>query len=431
MKKFNWIITGTAVLYFTLMLLLYLFFQTREVKESMQYKVEVNEIITGLEKKGEFSKPDLHLKEFVQQVSFLPAEEMENQSRMKEFYKNRNGLNSYYQPLFIHGQQNPEENKLLGYVRFDYAVRYQKDKYLWISESILLFSLLFILVILFFLKMKIIKPFYKLSNMPYELSKGHLQGELEENKNRYFGRFIWGIGMLRDTLHTSKMKELKLEKDKKLLLLSLSHDIKIPLSTIRLYAKALKEEIYDTEEKKLHAAGQIEKHSLEIEEFVKQIINTSKEDILSIEVENTEFYISSYVDKIKKYYEPKCSLSMTELMIGKYENKLIKGDLDKSVEVMENLLENALKYGDGRKIVIEFYEEDYCQIVKVFNTGTTVAAEEIPHLFDSFYRGSNVENKEGNGLGLYINKQIMRKMGGDIFAQKAEDGMAFCLVFQV
>ena len=97
--------------------------------------------------------------------------------------------------------------------------------------------------------------------------------------------------MLRDTLNDSKAKELKLEKEKKLLLLSLSHDIKIPLSTIKLYAKALCEGIYDTEEKKLHAAKQIGNHALEIEEFVKEIITTSSEDILSIEVGYGEFYL--------------------------------------------------------------------------------------------------------------------------------------------
>ena len=79
---------------------------------------------------------------------------------------------------------------------------------------------------------------------------------------------MWGIIMLRDSLSAAKARELKLEKDKKMLLLSLSHDIKIPLSTIQLYAKALKEGVYQTEEKKLYAAEQIAVHASEIEQFV-------------------------------------------------------------------------------------------------------------------------------------------------------------------
>ena len=56
---------------------------------------------------------------------------------------------------------------------------------------------------------------------------------------------------------------------------------------------------------------------------------------------------------------------------------------------------------------------------------------ELPHPFDSFYRGSNVTDKPGNGLGLYISRQIMNKMDGEIFAERKENGMSFCMVFRL
>ena len=57
----------------------------------------------------------------------------------------------------------------------------------------------------------------------------------------------------------------------------------------------------------------------------------------------------------------------------------------------------------------------------VSNTGCTLPLQEIPNIFDSFYRGSNTENIGGNGLGLYIVKQLMRRMDGDAYAT-AENG---------
>lgn len=69
-------------------------------------------------------------------------------------------------------------------------------------------------------------------------------------------------------------------------------------------------------------------------------------------------------------------------------------------------------------------------MIRVFNTGEPIATIELPHIFDSFYRGSNVADKTGNGLGLYIARQMMHKMGGEIFAEISEGGMNFCLVFQ-
>lgn len=84
--------------------------------------------------------------------------------------------------------------------------------------------------------------------------------------------------------------------------------------------------------------------------------------------------------------------------------------------------------GDGRKLAITFSEEDYCLLIKVYNSGVPVTNQDIPHLFDSFYRGKNSQGQKGNGLGLYICHEIMKKSGGDIYAKQKEDGMEFVLV---
>ena len=71
------------------------------------------------------------------------------------------------------------------------------------------------------------------------------------------------------------------------------------------------------------------------------------------------------------------------------------------------MMENAIKYGDGRKISISFSEEEDCKLITVENTGCTLEEGEINNIFDSFYRGSNTTNIQGNGLGLYIVKQLI------------------------
>ena len=428
MKKYDKIIAATFFFCLGIAVFIYFFFRDKGTGEDLSYKVEINEIMQGLEKDGEFSKPDLRGKEHIKEVFFLPVEygtaevEYETAEDVQAFYQNHNGVNMTVQPL-------ASGEKIIGYVRFDYTIGENSDVFLWAAEGFLFLVCFFTLAMLLYIRQKILGPFNSLSEMPYELAKGHLSLELKESKSRFFGKFVWGIAMLRDTLKTARSKELKLEKEKKLLLLSISHDIKIPLSAIKLYAKALREGIYESEWQKQDVALQIENKAYEIEEFVKEIVSTASEDIFTIEVENSEFYLKDYIDKVRECYEPECRLVMTDFTIGGYENKLLKGDIDCAFEVMENLMENAFKYGDGKKIAIDFYEEDYCQIIRVYSTGNAVPENEMPHLFDSFYRGSNVNNKEGNGLGLYINRQIMLKMGGDIFAKRKEDGMSFCMVY--
>lgn len=422
MKKFNGVLVGAACLYLIVALAAGFLLRGQSEQRSKEYLVEVNMIMHGMEEQGSFSMPDLLEYGQIQTVSFLEADAMADSTKLEAFLQHKNGTEAHIEPLNLNGQN-------LGIVRFDYIGKVDFNQEFWLVEGVIMLSFILTLLILLYVKIRLLKPFAVLTNMPYELSKGRLETEIQESKYKFFGKFVWGIAVLRDNLKSTQLKTLKLEKEKKMLLLSISHDIKTPLNTIKLYAKAMEEGLYDTEEKQKQAAVQIEKFSVEIEEFVKEIVRTSSEEVMQIEVENAEFYLADLVSMIRDYYEPKCKLVMTEFCIGKFDNKLLKGSKDSAFEVVENIMENAFKYGDGRFIEITFYEEEYCQLIKIKNTGTPVRTEEMPHLFDSFFRGSNTGNREGNGLGLYICREIMHKMEGELFAQQESDGMSFQLVF--
>jgi len=423
MKKFDKIITIVIVVYLVISLGLLALVQGMDNKSSSEYKVEINRIYSGLIDVIPFKEPNLISYKFIKSVSFLSVSERTSKNDIDEFYKSTNGLEYEIKPWY-------DGDKLVGYLRFNYIDSNSNESILLLVEFILFIFEAIIILVLVYVRNSILKPFNMLSEMPYELSKGNLKEDIKENKNRYFGKFLWGINVLRENLDHHKIKELKLEKEKKLLLLLISHDIKTPLNTIKLYAKAIAEDVYDTNEKKIVAAKQIQEKSLEIENFVKEIIKTSSEDILEIEVNNSEFYLKDLIDKVIATYNEKCILKMIDFIIEDYSNKLVKGDLDRAFEVIGNIIENAFKYGDGKEIKISFYEEDYCQIVKIFNSGETISENEFNHIFDSFYRASNAKDKEGNGLGLYICKYIMGKMDGEIFAECEEEGMSFTLVLR-
>lgn len=415
---------GLTAFFISAAFLVFFLFTNEKETGSRLYMVEVNRMMKGLEKDGYFSEPDLRFAEEVSGVNYLelsePGQPWDSES-FNSFFAGKRGLHRHIEPFIKNG-------RLTGLVGFDYQLSDKTGNKLWLAEGIVLASWGILMAVLFMVKKQILIPFHSLSNMPYELAKGRLKGELEENKSRFFGKFVWGIAMLRDHLSSVKDREMKLEKEKKMLLLSISHDIKTPVNTIKLYAKALEEGVYGKEEDRRQAAVQIQALSSEIEGFVKEIVRNTSQDILHLEVEMGEFYLEELVELVRAYFEPKCRLIKVELEVGEYKNRLVKGSLDSAFEVIENLMENAFKYGDGKKIEIGFGEEEYCQLVWVWNSGECVAEGEMIHLFDSFYRGSNVGAKSGNGLGLYICREIMKKMEGEIFAQ-AGDGMKFVLVF--
>ena len=231
-------------------------------------------------------------------------------------------------------------------------------------------------------------------------------------------------------MEQQKERELNLQKDRKMLLLSLSHDIKTPLAAIKLYSKALSKGLYADKEKQLEVAQSIHDKADEIESYVTQIITASREDFLSLDVNMGEFYLSTMVENVKSYYSEKLTLIKTGFSVGEYGDMLINGDFDRSIEVIQNMMENAIKYGDGKRIDLGFAEEDGCLLVTVRNSGCSLPDTELPHMFDSFWRGSNAQTEKGSGLGLYICRQLMHKMNGEIFAEICGGDMCVTAVFE-
>lgn len=286
------------------------------------------------------------------------------------------------------------------------------------------------LILYIYVSLKIIKPFHNMSEFTTSLAKGNLTTPLKQEKSKYFGKFIWGLDMLRENLEDNKEKELNLQKEKKTLILSLSHDIKTPLSAIELYTKALESGLYDTDEKKQAVYGGIHKNIGEIRDYVNQITKASREDFLNLEVVNSEVYLKDVISFVEVYYKDRLSVVHTEFTVAPYENCLVKGDRDRLIEVMQNIIENAMKYGDGSSISLSVSEEEDCKLITISNTGNTLKEEELPHIFESFYRGTNGEGSKGSGLGLFICKNLMRLMDGDIFGRVSGDLFEITMVIR-
>lgn len=293
-----------------------------------------------------------------------------------------------------------------------------------------LFSVLLMTVgLLLYIYRYIITPFGRLNDVPQELARGNLAVPIPEEKSRFLGKFTWGVNLLRESIEDSRKKEIAMQRDKKLLLLSLSHDIKTPLSAIKLNAKALAKGLYKDEEKRRRAAESINVRANEIENFVSEITKAASEDFMNFEVVMGEEFLSHIVVRISARYTPQLAMLGTEFIIQKYDDRILSCDPDRLAECLQNLIENAMKYGDGKRIELSFDKMDGCELITVSNTGCTLETKELPQIFESFHRGNNADKVQGNGLGLFICKKLMSLMGGEVYAH-IRDG-CFCVTLVV
>ena len=404
MKKFNKmfilllvVITGTFVLANMLL---------SEKKESGRpYRVEIERLCQTIEK-GE--GPDISDCEYVTAFSKVDLSD--------KFYD----TTSDYMIKSIDGQL----------YRFDYKTTVRNDNSARLAVNVSLAVLSAVVLLTFvYIRYRIIKPFNRFSSVPYDLSKGKLTQPLEENKSRYFGKFVWGVNMLRENILEQKQHELELLKEKQTLILSISHDIKTPLSAIKLYSKAMSKGIYTDKEKIMETAKNIDKNADDIEKFVTQLTKSASEDFLELDVKQSEFYLSELIGEISTHYAPQLADRHTEFTVDEYINCIISGDPERSIEVLKNLMYNAIKYGDGKYIRIGISEEDGCKLICVANSGCSLPEVEMLNIFDSFWRGSNSQGRSGSGLGLYICRQLMLKMNGEIFAEQKDGEMRITAVF--
>ena len=404
MKAFNRILSVVAVVVILLFAVVNLILATDKTNDGRLYRVEISRLVREIEANG---SADISECEYVTNIERYG----------EKFYS----TDSDYIICEI-------DEELY---RFDYNTNGYSEKMLFIGIVNVVLGIMVILFItvMLYIKFAILAPFEHLSDIPYELSKGNLTMPIKETKNRFFGKFLWGIDILRETIEQQKQYELEMQREKKTLLLSLSHDIKTPLSAIKLYSAALSKNLYSDAEKQYKIAENISQKADEIEGYVSQIIMASREDFLSFEVNISEFYLSELIAKITEYYKEKLALIKTELIMGEYKNCLLSGDLSRSVEVLQNVMENSLKYGDGRRVEFIFPEDDECVQIAITNGGCTIGEDDLPHIFESFWRGANAENIHGSGLGLYICRQLMRKMNGEIFAQIDDDIITVTIVF--
>lgn len=401
-KIFVAVILLVSVIFVVANLLLY----RQHSGEGRPYRIEINRIALQIEENG-LECVDLSLCEYVWNVV----------EKGDDFYNSE----SDYAIRVIHGKR----------YRFDYSA---KNNAVNIQSVIILNAALAVMTavvlgVFLYVRRKILRPFERLTSIPYELSKGNLTMPVKEHKNRFFGKFMWGIERLRENIEQQKQRELELQKEKKTMLLSLSHDLKTPLSAIKLYAKALSKNLYPDAGKQRSIAESINEKADEIEGYVSRIMVALREDFLSLEVVNGEFYLSDLIHDIEVHYSEKLSLVKAEFVVGEYKNCLLFGDQDRSIEVLQNMIENALKYGDGTRVELLFSEEESGVLVSVRNSGCTLDKADLPHVFESFWRGANAENIRGNGLGLYICRQLMHKMNGEIFAEIDEGTITVTAVF--
>lgn len=238
-----------------------------------------------------------------------------------------------------------------SFYRFTYRVQRIPSSIFWIINTTLLGVILLVVYLLFYIRRQIIQPFHNMEAMATALKNRDFTYELPQQKHRFFGKFIWAIDVMKEELRHHEEKETALMKEKQTMIASLSHDIKTPLSNIRLYTDAMKEHLYSEE----LICERLYENCDKIDQYVKEIMHTSNEDLFDFDVHMEEVYLHD-VEVLLRREQERIELALISYEQSPCKDQLVYTDLTRLREVIGNIVDNAMKYGDGKWIHVSFYE---------------------------------------------------------------------------
>jgi signal transduction histidine kinase len=229
-------------------------------------------------------------------------------------------------------------------------------------------------------------------------------------------------------INIEKLREIDKKKDE--FISVAAHELKTPLTSIRGFSQLLLDEsVIKDEEKRRKYIKIIEKETIRLAKLVTDILDLSRIDLGTFKLNEEETDINVLLDDVIK----EISIQITEkgLKFGQnIEEKLPRTitDTGRLMEVLLNLLNNALKYTESGSITLKVFEEKGFIHFAVKDTGIGIAKKDQKRLFERFYQvdSSFTRKAGGTGLGLSISREYVKAMGGDIdFSSEPGKGSEF------
>lgn len=268
---------------------------------------------------------------------------------------------------------------------------------------------------------KILKPVTLLKNAAAEISSGNLQCEIVEDGDEEIRELCRDFERMRLQLKDSVNMKMKYDDNRTMLVSSISHDLKTPITSIKGYVEGILDGVANTPEKLEEYLKTIYSKAEHIDFLIDDLLLYSKLDLNQIPFNFEKTNIIKYLEYCVMESAPE--LQKTGIKID-LENGLklsyeVMLDRERMKRVIMNIIENSRKYMDKEQgeINLILRETNSSIIVEIRDNGAGIDNTEVNKIFDRFYRADAARgSKNGSGLGLAISRQIVEGHKGKIWA---------------
>ncbi|MDO5559832.1 MAG: HAMP domain-containing sensor histidine kinase [Oscillospiraceae bacterium] len=295
-----------------------------------------------------------------------------------------------------------------------------KQRLIIISAAMIVILLVSVIVIGLYVNSRIIKPFRRMKKFAGNIAEGRLDEPLMMEKNNMFGIFTESFDIMREELRESRRRETDLKLKEKELVASLSHDLKTPVTGIKLICELLTVKTEDSYVKQ--KIDNINQKAEQINVLVSDLLSSALDDLGEMNV-SCQDETSDILHELVAEHDSRSLITDESVPAC-----IICVDRIRLSQVIGNIINNSYKYADTRIDIIYRINGSYLEM-SIRDYGDGVAEEEINMITNKFYRGrTNTTGKDGSGLGLYISSELMAKMNGELICSCKDKGLTVTLM---
>ncbi|MBR2289821.1 MAG: HAMP domain-containing histidine kinase [Clostridia bacterium] len=296
----------------------------------------------------------------------------------------------------------------------------------WIWNFIVI--VFFILLFVFYQKKQnkriseITKYIQEINKKNYNLKlQDNREGEISILKNEIYKTTV----MLKEVAENS-VKDKRNLKDA---LSDISHQLKTPFTSILIILDNLIDNPDMPEETRNDFIRDIKREIVNINFLVNSILTLSKFDSNTIEFSQEEVRVKDLLEEVVKRNSVLADLKNVKIEVKGEENYVIKCDLKWQIEALVNILKDGIEHSfENNKVVIEYEKNKAYSQIKIKDFGEGILEEDLPHIFERFYKGKNAKSNS-IGIGLALAKTIIENDNGSIAVTSSRAGTEFVIKY--
>ena len=301
---------------------------------------------------------------------------------------------------------------------------------LYVLVGIVIFSVTFMI-----LEEPGIRYLGRISDAVQSISQGNLNTEVDVTGDDEFSAMAANLNKMSSDIRKLMDKEREAERTKNELITNVAHDLRTPLTSIIGYLELLAGNTQIPQEMQHKYIEIAYSKSRRLEKLIEDLFGFTKLNYGKIAMHIGQIDIVKLLEQLLEEAYPNFEeKNLSYDLQSNVPAKIISADGNLLARLFDNLIGNAIKYGaDGKRVLVKIHGEEDTVTVSVTNFGRVIPADELPPLFNKFYRveQSRSATTGGTGLGLAIAKEIVDMHGGTIRVASDLNGTVFTVKLQV